>query len=247
MIRKFHALGKLDIKDIDIQLPAGCDLGIQLAQRPGGSITGVGKEGFTLGLLPGVQRLKAALRHEHFTPDDEPCRGTLQRHGDGRNGLEVLRYILTDHAVTTGRATDKNTVFVLQRHRQTVDLRLHGKCGIGVDLKGFHEKFPQFFGRKYILQAHQRHGMFHFFKLAQCLTAHTLGGRIRHGKLRIRCFQHFQLPQKVVIFKVRHGGIIQHIIPVICVIEKLRQLQNSLFSFHCILRFERKYRAPAQR
>ena len=84
---ELHTLSQLNVEDIDIKTSGSRDLRIQLAQRTGGSVAGIGKQGFSLCLLSFVQRREAFLGHEHFTPDDQPRRGASKLHRNGADGL----------------------------------------------------------------------------------------------------------------------------------------------------------------
>ena len=79
---KFHALDELNIENIDIQSPAGGDFGIQLPQRAGSCVSGIGKEGFSLRFLPFIQLVEALLRHKHLTPDDQSGGRVFDGHGN---------------------------------------------------------------------------------------------------------------------------------------------------------------------
>ena len=214
MAGKGLALCQLDVKYQNIQLPLGGDLGVFLPQRAGGGVPGVGK-----GLLPVflqcfIQCMEGFLGHEYLAPDDEPGGSPFQRHGNGADGAQILRHILAHIAVAPGGTPDELAVHVFQGHRQAVDLRLHGELSSRNGLFGPHQKVIQLFQTEHILQAHQRHRMGHLAEGVHSLTAHPLGGRIRQGQLRVCLLQVLQLPQKTVIFKVRHGRVIQHVVPV---------------------------------
>ena len=213
---KLHSFCQLDVENQNIQSPLGGNLRVQLPQRTGGGISGVCEEGLPLLFLPGVELFETLLGHIHLTPDDQPGRGIFQGHGDGTDGFQILCHILTHIAVATGGTPEKLAVDILQRHGKSVDLRFHGELRRGFRRQGFLQEFIQFLQRKHILQAHQRHGMGVFFKGAYGGTAYPLGGRIGLQQFRVGLFQILQFPKEPVIFKIRHLGIIQHIIAVIC-------------------------------
>ena len=56
--------------------------------------------------------------------------------------------------------------------------------------------------------------MLHLAEALQGLTAHPLGGRIRHNLFRMLCFQFLQAAKHLVILIIRNCRIVQHIIPV---------------------------------
>ena len=218
MVLKLHTFGQLDIEDINIQATGSGDLWIQLPQRACSSIPGIGKEGLPFRLLALIQSMKATLGHEHLAPDDQPLGRTYKGHGDGTDGLQVLRYILTGDAIATGSTPDENTIFVFQRHGKAIHLRLYGETGIGVTFQGLFQELSQLLLGKHILQAHESHRMGILFELTQRLATHPLGGRIRTGQVRMGLFQVLQFPKQAVIFKVRHLRIIQDIVTIIGII-----------------------------
>ena len=165
---------QLDIEHVNVQSPLGGDLRVQLPQRTGGGVPGVGKQGLPLLLLGPVQPPEAGFRHEHLSPDDEPLRGVFQYHGNSVDGPQILRHILAHVAVSTGGSPDELSVLIFQRHGKAVDFRLHGKYRIGVRSKHPVHKVRQLFLGENILQAVQGHRMGNFFKFGQCLAPHPL-------------------------------------------------------------------------
>ena len=236
MARKGHTICQLHIEYQNIQLPLGRDPGILLPQRAGGGVSGVGKGLFPSRLQGVIQCVEGLLGHIHFSPDNEPGRRVFQRHGNGADGPQIFRYILPHCPVPPGGAPDKTAVLVFQGHRQAVNLGLNGKFRLGKALPGAPEKIIQLFHAENVLQAHQRHRVTDFGEGIHRLAPHPPGGRIRQGKFRMRLFQVLQLPQKTVVFKIRHIRVVQHIVPVSGIVKKLCQLLNSLFGFHkCLL------------
>ena len=186
--------------------------------------------------------MEGLLGHKHLSPHNQPGRGVFDDHGDGADGFEILRHILPHIAVPPGRAPDKPAVFIFQGHGETVDFRLHGERRGRDGLLCTGKKLLQLLHAEHILQAHQRHGMAHLGEGVHRLAAHPPGGRIGKNIFRVFLFQILQLPQETVVFKVRHGRIVQHVIPVARLVKKRRELFHSLFGFHnCLLR-EKMYR-----
>ena len=83
--------------------------------------------------------------------------------------------------------------------------------------------------------------MLHLPESADSLAANPLGGRIGADKLRMSFFQVFQLPQKMVIFKIGHSGVIKDVIAVIGLRQEFCQFRDSLFCFHVSLRFVKMF------
>ena len=128
---EFPALRQLQIEHGDVQLPLGADFGIQLPQRPGGGVPGIGHQGLSLQLPFGVDGLKHRAGHIHLAPDNKPGQLFRQCHGNRADSPEILRHILAHPAIAPGSATDKHTVPVFQRHGQSVHLWLHGIFRVG--------------------------------------------------------------------------------------------------------------------
>ena len=110
------ALCQLQIKNSDIQPPGCGNFGIQLPQRAGSGIAGIGHQGLAFDLPLGVDLLEYAAGHIDLAPNDQMGQLLRQRHGDGANGAQVLCHVLPYPTVTAGSASDEHTVPVLQRH-----------------------------------------------------------------------------------------------------------------------------------
>ena len=93
-------------------------------------------------------------------------------------------------------------------------------------------KFHQFLLREHILERLEWDPMGNLGKAVQSLPSHSLGGRVRCDILRIGLFQFLQLAKHPVVLKVGDGGLIQHIVLVIVVIELLPELLNLLQGIH---------------
>ena len=120
------ALAELEVKDQNIQLAGSGDFRVQLPERPGGGVAGIGEKGLSP-LLPGlVEGMEHGLWHEDLAPDDQPFRRVLQPKRNGADGLQILGDILAHQAVAPGGPPDEAAVPVLQRHGQAVHLGLHG-------------------------------------------------------------------------------------------------------------------------
>ena len=214
-----------------------------MTQRTGGSIPRIGKRRLPCGFLRSIQLFEAFFRHIHLAPYNKAGRRRLQSHGNRSNGFQVFRYILAHIAIPTSRTPNKSTVLIFQRHGKAVNFRFHRKRNVR-SIPRLFQKIRQLFHAENILQAHQGNRMYNLLKFAECLSPNPAGWGIRAGKLRIGLFQLFQLTHKPVIFKVWHVWIVQHIISVICILQKGCQLFNSLFRFHVILLFVKKYPEP---
>ena len=151
MSGKFHALRKLDVENINVQSPLRRDFRVELPQRPGGGVPGIGKQGLSQFLLTQIQLFKALFGHENLAPDDKPGGCAGQGHGDGADGFQVFRHVLPYRTVAPGRAPDEFPVHIFQRHGKTVDLRLYGKFRIALCRDGFFQEIVQLFHAEHIL------------------------------------------------------------------------------------------------
>ena len=151
MSGKLHAIRKLDVENINVQSPLRRDFRVELPQRPGGGVSGVGEQRLSQLLLTQIQLFKALFGHENLAPDDKPGGCAGQGHGDGADGFQVFRHVLPYRTVAPGRAPDEFPVHIFQRHGKTVDLRLYGKFRIALCRDGFFQKIVQFFHAEHIL------------------------------------------------------------------------------------------------
>ena len=223
-------LRQLQIEHRDIQPPLGGDLGIQLPQGAGGGVAGIGHQWLALDLTPGVDLLKHTAGHVHLAPHDEAGQLLRQGHGDRPNGPQIFGHVLPHPSVTPGGAPDEHAVTVFQCHGETVHLRFHAVGGV---LQGYLlQEAADLLVVEHILQAFQRHGVGHLLKLRQRLSAYPLGGRIRRDLLRMRRLQVLQPPQQMVIFIIRHGGRIQHVVEVSVLRQRAAQLLYLLAIVH---------------
>ena len=206
---EFPALRQLQIEHGDVQLPLGADLGIQLPQRPGGGVPGVGHQGLALQLPLGVDALKHGPGHVDLAPNDEPGQLFRQCHGNGTDGAEVLRHVLAHPAVSPGGAPDEHAVPVFQGHGQAVHLGLHGIFRHGAEgLLHLLAEGGHFALVEHILKALQGHLMGIGLEGIQNFAAYPLGGGIRGDLLRVLRLQFLQAAVQTVIFIVRdHRGV----------------------------------------
>ena len=151
MSGEFHAVRKLDVENINVQSPLRRDFRVELPQRPGGGVPGVGEQGLSQFLLTQIQLFKALFWHKDLAPDDKPGGCAGQGHGDGADGFQVFRHVLPYRTVAPGRAPDEFPVHIFQRHGKAVDLRLYGKFRIALCRDGFFQEIVQFFHAEHIL------------------------------------------------------------------------------------------------
>ena len=225
-------LRQLEVEHGDVQTALRRDLRIQLPQRAGGGVAGVGHQRLPLQLPACVDLLKYAAGHIDLAPDDEPWQLLRQRHGNGADGAEILGHVLSYPSVAPGSAPDEHAVPVLQRHRQAVHLGLHAPHRrVQRDL---FQKLAHLVVVEHILQALQRDGMGHLFKFGQRASADALGGRIRRDLLWMRGLQLLQAAQHMVILIIGDGGLIQNIVAVAMGVQGVPQLLHFFTVVHCV-------------
>ena len=119
-------VGDADGVGPEAQRALGGELGIELADRPGGGVAGV-HERREAPLGPAlVERGEIGQRHVHLAADLDQRRRivALQAHRDRADRADVVGHVLADLAVAARGAPLEHAVAVDERHRQTVDLRL---------------------------------------------------------------------------------------------------------------------------
>ena len=214
------ALRELQVEDENVELPLCRHARVQLPQGARRGVARVGKQRLAELLLLGVERFKAGAGHEDLAAHDETRGRAGQRHGDGADGLQILRHVLTDEAVAAGRAAGKAAVHVFQRHGQPVDLRLDGVFRVRLLLAHMRIEVPQLVKGKHVLQALQR------------LPADAARRAERRGILRVLRFQLLELAELVVIVIVAHLRVIEHVVEISGVLKFPGQLFDLLFRFH---------------
>ena len=210
MRRELPPLGKLEVKDENIQPPLR--LALLLARL--------------------VELREDRAGHEDLAADDETVRRAVQMHGNGADRLEIFRHVLADAAVAARCAADERAVHILQRDGQAVDLRLDAVDGVRHALAHPAVKFADLVRREHVLQTLERHGVLDLFKLAQRLAADPARGRERRCQLRMRGLQLLQPPQQPVIFIILHLGRIEHIVLMVRPLQHLGQVRDLFAWVH---------------
>ena len=149
----------------------GGDRRVFLAQRTGGRIARIGKDGAAFRLLPLVEREKRLLGHvdlaAHLANLRHLAAFQLLRHVFQR--ADVGGDVLAFRAVAARRRRDEFAVLVTQRHREPVDLGLGGKVdrlvlGQFQEAADAADEIDDVFFRKGIVERKHRYGMADFFE-----------------------------------------------------------------------------------
>ena len=223
----------LHVEADDIQLAGGGDLWVELAHGAGCGIAGIGKQHLAVYLPLGVELLKDRLGHVDLAAHDETRGGVLDAQRQGAHGAQVLGHVLADETVAARRTADKDAVFILQRHGQPVDLRLHG-VGMGAVDQGIHAvaEGVELVDGENVRQALQRDLMLHLLKLAQGLPAHALGRGVGRDELRVLRLQLFKPLHEHVKVIVGDDGRVLHIVKAAVIIDLPAELVDFLLYVH---------------
>jgi hypothetical protein len=111
-----------------MQATLGGDLRVDLAQRAGGGVARIDVGALAGGLGGCVERGEIIVPEVDLAAHLDDVRPAVARQTvrELADGLQVLRDVLADAAVTTGGALRQHAVLVAQRGREAVDLRLGG-------------------------------------------------------------------------------------------------------------------------
>ena len=109
----------------DVQVPGGCDPGVQLPDGPCRSVAWVGVGRLATGLPLAVELPEGVPRHIHLAshlqdPGDLPHQGE----GDALDRAQILSDVLAAVSVSPGGTPDQPALLVGQRHRKAVYLEL---------------------------------------------------------------------------------------------------------------------------
>ena len=212
---KGPSLHILDVEKHGVQPPGSGNLGVQLPQRAGGGVSGIGEQRLPI-LLPGLVELgKDCAGHIDLPTDNEPGEGLRQPQGNGADGPQVFCNILPHQTVSPGGSPHEEAVFIFQRHREPVHLGLHGVGHILDHLPDPLIEFGQLLHGEDILEALQRDPVADLLEALRDLSPHPLGGRVRCDPLRMGGLQLLQTAELVVIVIVGHGGGVLDIVLII--------------------------------
>ena len=214
------------------------DLGIELAHGPGRRIARV-HEGFfalcsrgDLLPLPLVHRFKFVSAHINLAAHFQHRRRIgRQSQGNLPHRADVVGHILTRFAVAPRGRLHEDAVFIAQTHRQTVKLQLrhifHRRRILG-QLQFFAN--PRIkclraagFGVRFCANRQHRDRMANRCQPLHHRAEHALRGRIGGDQLGMIGLQSLQELEHTVVFRIREGWLIEHVILVRVVVQKSMQ------------------------
>ena len=223
----------LEVEDDDVELARRRDLRILLAHRARRGVARVCQQRLLKQLALGIELRKHVVRHIDLAAHDELCGRAVELERQVSQRAEVFRHVLAGDPVAARGAAHEHTVFILERHGQTVDLRLD-RVIMRLRERGVHAraKRAQLIEREHVLQALERHLMVYLREGVERVAADVLRRRIGRGVLRVRLLELLQSAQERVIFKVADLGRVLHIVEKVCMLQPAAQRQDFFMYIH---------------
>jgi hypothetical protein len=215
--------------------PFGRQRRIELADRAGGGVAGVG-EGRFAGLGAAlVQRFEGGDRQVCLPPHFDQLGGVLDLQRDRADRAQVLGHVLADPAVAAGGAAHQDPVLVGKGDREAVDLRL----GRVAELRGGDVHSLQVVGDPVlptpqlllVAGVAEREHLLQVLDLLEAVERRRpdpLRRRIRRPQLRVLLLQRPQLVQQRVVLVVADLRVVEDVVEVVVVGEDLPQLRRPL-------------------
>ena len=205
-----QGFGVADAIDEKGQRASGGDARVQLAQRPGRGVAGVGEQRLALLLPLAVEQEKSFLRQKHLAAHVQlrrPARSCLrvEAERDGRHSLQLGGDVFAALAVTPGGAHLEQAVAVDQFHGQAVQLRLGDVAHRLVEpQKPLHPlgKGGELGRGKDVVQAEHGGGVPNRRKARKRWSADPVTGRVGGDQFRMPGFDREQLPEQLVVLAV---------------------------------------------
>ena len=225
------AFGPAEAVYEDVQGTLGRQARVELAQRAGGGVAGVGVRWEALLSPLFIEALEGRLREQHFAADLEPGRraaANAQRHAS--DCAQVQRDVLAGGAVAARRAAHQDAVLVGERDGEAVVLELAHEfevaalqrvCGAAVPC---HELVLV----EGVAEAEQRHRVAHLLEAARGFGADALRGRVGRDEVRVLCFQSEQLVQQCVELGVADLRLVLHVVQVVVPVDLAPEILKAL-------------------
>ena len=213
------------------QRARGRQLGVELADRPGGGVARV-----RVGRLAGLGALlveadEGRQRQVDLAAHLQQRRGVLDAQRDRADRAQVLGDLLADLAVPARGPTNEDAVLVDQRDRKPVDLRLGHEADVAhLDaLAGQVALRAQHPGGHLLLVAgvgerQHRLQVADLLELVERLGAHPLRWRVGRAQLGALRLEVAQLVQEAVVLGVRDVRVVEDVVAVVVVLEHPPQL-----------------------
>ena len=235
-----HGIGigwQVDAVGIKRQRPGCGHARVELAQRTGRAIARVGQRLAALAQHARVPGVETGLGHVHLAAHFQHRRPAFatQAQRDGLDRAQVGGHVLAGRAVTAGGTLHEDAVFVTQADRETVQLGFHREPGVA-DAQALLDAANEVaylvvrigtLGRidvtEGVRQRQHRNGMAYFREFRSGLRSDPVRRRIRRGEIRMGGLDRLQFTHHAVVLGVRNGRVVEHVVPVIRVIDRLAQ------------------------
>ena len=216
------AFGPAEAVYEDVQGTLGCEPWVELAQRAGGGVAGVGVRWEALLSPLFIEALEGGLREQHLAARLEPggrAGPNAQRHAS--DGAQVQRYVFAGGAVAASRAAHEHAVLVGEGDGEAVVLELADKIEVAALQRVCGAAVPrhELVFVEGVAEAEQRHGVAHLLEAARRLGADALRGRVRRDEVRVLCFQSEQLVQQRVELGVADLRLVPHVVQVVVPVD----------------------------
>ena len=208
------------------QAPRGDLPTVQQLHGAAGGVAGIGEAEFLRAHPLAVQLLPALAGEEDLTANHQELRRVCRQYQwDVGNGPRIFRHQLASLAITTGEGFHQLPVFVTQRQGKAIHLQLSGVLQIRARNQSEQLSFP---GPKLLLcvgiiQAEHGYRMTSLLKSVHRRCAHAQRRTVGIRQLRMRRFEGPQLPLQCVVFGIRDGWLIQHVVAVAVQPQLIRQ------------------------
>ena len=176
---------------------------------------------------PGLVQVRFPAHFENF----RHVAFQLLRHGPDRQN--ILGNVVTDRSVAARRCVTQMTVFVEQRNRHAVDLRLDDDRDFLVRQQPLEPpiKIRDLFFRIGVVETQHRDAMRDLAECFQRLIADLLRRRIRRRQLRELLFEILQLAVKRVVLAIADRRRRLLVIAAVMSLDLAPQMRDSLRSF----------------
>ncbi len=199
----------------ELQRPPGGDGGIDLAQRAGGEVAGVGVGALARFHGGSVEGLELGQRRIDLAADFDDVGPALavQSLGDVLQGAQVGGDVLAGAAVAPGGASDQHALLVTDRGGQAVDLRLGGE---GHGLAGLQLQETPHAGHELdhvgslegVVEAQHRHAMHDRRELGRARRAHLQRRAVVAHQPREARFDRRVAPLQRVVVAIADRGFV---------------------------------------
>jgi len=240
--RQFAAVHDAHRIGEEAQLALRSDRRVQLAQRTGGTVAGIGQGLLAMRAGPFVEGLEIPAQHDDFAAHFQHLRpaAATQLQRDRADRAHVGGHVLAGLAVAARGALHEHAMLVAQADRQAIELGLGGKQRVAAvqrlldaphELGHFAETVAIIvrlaFGHRLfegIAQRQHRQRMAHFGEAAGGAGTDAAGRRIRHGQVRMRGFQCLQLAHHAIVIGVGNLRVVEHVVAVVGLLDPRAQL-----------------------